>query len=74
MKSFGHDWLIGNPDMGVSMSTKKIYVRPGQPVPISGQYHIPGGKEVTLVKGKPAPPTKKADQKFALVDKTKHKG
>lgn len=56
------------------MATKKTYVRPGQPVPISGQYHIPGGKEVTLVKGKPAPPTKKADQKFILVDKTKHKG
>ena len=51
MKNFGHSLPIGNTDMEVSMSTKKIHVRPGQPVPISGQYHIPGGKEVTLVKG-----------------------
>jgi len=56
------------------MSRKKACVRPGQAVPMSGQYHIPGGKEVTLVKGKPAPPTKKPGQKFTLVDKTKHKG
>ncbi len=55
------------------MSSKRTQVRPGQPVPVSGQYHAPGMKEVTLVKGKPAPPTTKPGQKFSLVDKTRHK-
>ena len=56
------------------MSKTNTHVRPGEVVLVSGQYHISGGEEVTLVKGKPAPPTKKAGQQFTLVDKTKHKG
>jgi hypothetical protein len=52
---------------------QKKTVKPGETIQISGQYKNPGGKEVTLVKGNTAPPTKKAGQKFVLVDKTKHK-
>jgi hypothetical protein len=51
----------------------KTTVKPGAPVPKSGQYKVPGGNETTLVKGKPAPPTPKPGQKHALVDPTKHK-
>ncbi len=51
----------------------KTTVKPGQPVPKSGQYTNPGGKETTLVKGKPAPPTAQPGQKHVLVDPTKHK-
>lgn len=53
-------------------------LKPGQKVPISGQYEVIGprggktGHEVTLVKGESAPPTMKAGQKMVLVDKTKH--
>jgi len=51
----------------------------GQIASISGQYAVVGprggktGTEVTVVKGKPLPPTPKAKQCFVLVDKTKHK-
>jgi hypothetical protein len=51
----------------------KVTVKPGQPVPISGQYKTPGENETTLVKDKPAPPTPKPNQKHTLVDPTKHK-
>lgn len=53
---------------------KKITVKPGQPVPQSGQYRTPGGGETTFVKGKPASPTPKPGLKHTLVDQTKHKG
>ncbi|MBM3178862.1 MAG: hypothetical protein FJZ86_00760 [Chloroflexi bacterium] len=61
------------------MSIPKIQ-RPGQVAPTSGQYAVVGpkggntGTEVTVVKGKPLPPTPKSGQTFVLVDKTKHKG
>ncbi|MBM3119315.1 MAG: hypothetical protein FJ006_07180 [Chloroflexi bacterium] len=50
--------------------------RPGQKIPVSGQYAIvKGGKvtkdEVTAVSGKRFPPTQRPNQKFLLVDKTK---
>lgn len=50
--------------------------KPGQKVPVSGQYAIvKGGKvtkdEVTGVSGKIFPPTQKPNQKFVLADKTK---
>ena len=51
----------------------------GQIASISGQYAVVGprggktGTEVTVVKGKPLPPTPKTGQGFVLVDKTKHK-
>jgi len=51
-----------------------IKVRPGEQVKISGQYHVPGGGETTLVKGTTAPPTPKPGQSHTLVDPTKHKG
>ena len=52
--------------------------KPGQKAPVSGQYEIVGprggrtGKERTVVKGEPIPPTPKSGQKLRLVDKTKH--
>lgn len=52
---------------------------PGQKAPYSGQYEIVGprggqtGKERTVVKDKPFPPTEKSGQKFTLVDPTKNK-
>jgi len=54
---------------------KKVIVRTGETVPISGQYHPSGGRdEVTLVKGKRVPPNNEGvRQSFTLVDKTKHK-
>lgn len=54
--------------------------KPGQIAPTSGQYAVVGpkggktGTEVTVVKGKPLPPTPKPKQTLVLVDKTKHKG
>ncbi|MCE9499157.1 MAG: hypothetical protein K8R21_01375 [Leptospira sp.] len=51
----------------------KITVRPGNPAPVSGQYKVPGGKETTLIQGKPAPPTPKPGQRHTLVDPTEHK-
>ncbi len=56
-----------------------VRLKPGQKVPISGQYEVYGprggktGLEVTLVKNEPAPPTRKSGQTMILVDKTKHK-
>lgn len=56
-----------------------VKLKPGEKVPVSGQYEVvgPRGKtqkrEVTLVKGESAPPTQKKKQKMKLVDKTKHK-
>ena len=55
------------------MAASRKRVRPGQKVPVSGQYGKAGGGEVTLVKGKVAPPTDRPGQSFTLVDKTKHK-
>ena len=52
----------------------RVRVRPGQKVPISGQYSGGGRQEVTLVKGGTVPPTAKKSQYYTLVDKTKHKG
>lgn len=51
---------------------------PGQRVPASGQYAVVGprggksGKEVTVVKSEPFPPTPKSGMSYILVDKTKH--
>jgi hypothetical protein len=59
---------------GISQMGKTY--KPGEKVPVSGQYAIvKGGKvtkdEVTSVSGKIFPPTQKPNQKFVLVDKTK---
>jgi hypothetical protein len=52
--------------------------KPGEIAQTSGQYQIIGprggrtGKEVTVVRGEPLPPTPKPGQTFILVDKTIH--
>jgi len=51
-----------------------VKVKPGQKVPVSGQYQVIGGKdEITLVEGKIVPPNNSGEgkQEFKLVDKTK---
>ena len=56
----------------------KTNLKPGQTVPISGQYEVIGprggetGEEITGVKGKTLPPTPKVGSSYKLVDKTKH--
>ena len=53
--------------------------KPGQTAPRSGQYGIIGprggetGKERTVTKGEPLPPTPKRGQGYKLVDPTKNK-
>jgi len=52
--------------------------KPGQKAGTSGQYEITGprgggtGKERTVTKGEPLPPTPQKGQKYRLADKTKH--
>ena len=52
--------------------------KPGEKAPRSGQYEITGprggrtGKERTVTKDEPLPPTPQKDQKYILVDPTKH--
>ncbi|MDD5639666.1 MAG: hypothetical protein PHR47_02570 [Candidatus Pacebacteria bacterium] len=55
--------------------TKKIVVRTGEKVPVSGQYRPSGGRtESTFTKGDPATPNNIGKRQFwTLVDKTKHK-
>ena len=59
------------------MANKKIY-KPGQIAPRSGQYKMVGprggstGKERTVVKGEPLPPTKQSGQGYKLTDPTRH--
>jgi hypothetical protein len=55
----------------------KSKLKPGKKVPISGQYEIFGpkgggtGQEITSVKGKRLPATRKPGQQYILVDPTK---
>ena len=55
---------------------KKLF-KPGNKVPVSGQYEVIGprggrtGDEITGVKGKILPPTPKEGGKYRLVDRTK---
>jgi len=59
------------------MSTKQP-LKPGQTAPRSGQYEIKGarggmtGKERTVVRGEPMPPTPKSGQSYVLVDPTRN--
>ncbi|MDO5044568.1 MAG: hypothetical protein Q4E22_04650 [Coriobacteriia bacterium] len=54
-------------------------LKPGTKCTKSGQYELIGprggslGREYTVVKGEPMPPTPKSGQGFRLVDATKHK-
>lgn len=60
------------------MSNKKTF-KPGEKAPNSGQYEIVGprggrtGKERTVTKNEPMPPTEKPGQSYVLVDGTKNK-
>jgi hypothetical protein len=53
--------------------------KPGNTVPKSGLYEIHGprggdtGKEITGVKGKSFPPSRKPGESYVLVDAAKHK-
>jgi len=53
-------------------------LKPGQTAPKSGQYEIVGprgggtGKERTVTKGEPLPPTPKSGQGYKITDPTKH--
>lgn len=53
-------------------------LKPGEKAPKSGQYGIVGprggntGKERTVTKGEPMPPTPKPGQGYILVDPTKN--
>jgi hypothetical protein len=58
------------------MSNKKM--TPGTTAPRSGQYQERGprggaGREVTVVRGEPLPPTTKPGSSYTLVDPTKNK-
>jgi len=47
--------------------------KPGTPAPKSGQVKVPGSKvEVTVVEGKPMPPTPKPGPGYVYVDVTQH--
>jgi len=54
------------------------FFKPGEIAPRSGQYEIVGprggrtGVERTVTKGEPLPPSLKPNQRFDLVDPTKH--
>ena len=59
------------------MTRKKTY-RPGEKADRSGQYIEVGprggkGKEVTVVKGEPLPPTPKPNMGYVIVDPSKNK-
>lgn len=53
--------------------------KPGETTPVSGQYELTGprggtkGQEITSTKGNPLPPTQEPNQRYKLVDPTKHK-
>lgn len=54
--------------------TKRKRYKPGEEVPVSGQYkNIQTGYEVTCVEGEPFPPTRKPNQRYIKADVTKHK-
>ena len=58
--------------------SKKSGLKPGQTAPNSGQYQqiCPKGgkgKEVTVVKNEPLPPTPEKGTTYTLVDPTKNK-
>ena len=53
-------------------------LKPGQKAPASGQYQLVGprggkGKEVTVVKGEPLPPTPQKGGTYNISDRTKNK-
>ncbi len=58
----------------MTKQVEKKYFKPGEKTDFSGQYkNIKTGREVTVTKGEPFPPTPEKGQKYILVDRTKHK-
>jgi len=60
------------------MSKRAKLMKPGEIAHASGQYQAIGprggkGHEVTVVKGKPLPPTHKSGTTYKLVDRSKNK-
>lgn len=60
------------------MASSKTALRPGEIASRSGQYREIGpggakGREVTVVKGEPLPPTTEPNCTYVLVDATKNK-
>lgn len=61
------------------MAKKKTSgLKPGQKAPVSGQYGQVGprggqGREVTVVKGEPLPPTTMKGSTYKIVDRSKNK-
>lgn len=61
------------------MANKTSKLKPGQTAPRSGQYVVVNaqgrstGKERTVTRGEPMPPTPKKRQTYRLVDPTKNK-
>lgn len=59
--------------------SKRNPLSPGTKAPVSGQYGIVGprggntGKERTVVKGEPLPPTPRPRQTYVINDRTKNK-
>jgi hypothetical protein len=61
-----------------AMSKTKPTIRPGEIAARSGQYREVGprggkGREVTVVKGEPLPPTTRPNRTYILVDPTRNK-
>lgn len=71
-----HDMRVTVRNFGEETAMK---LKPGQKAPRSGQYGIIGprggdtGKERTVTKGEPLPPTPKPGQGYKLNDPTKNK-
>ena len=60
------------------MAKKNSGLKPGQQAPASGQYRQVGprggkGREVTVVKGEPLPPTTKRGSTYKVVDRSNNK-
>lgn len=60
------------------MAQQRLF-KPGEKAPESGQFEIvgprggkAGGKERTSTQGNKLPPTPEPDQRYLLVDQTKH--
>lgn len=53
-------------------------LRPGDKAPVSGQYERVGprgghtGREVTVVRGEPLPPTPKPNSTYRIADRTRN--
>lgn len=50
---------------------KLLRYKPGQKVPVSGQYTDSDGRQVTMVKGKTFPPSFRPNMTWKLTDRTR---